>query len=65
MATTAIRTKCLNCNLTVRAMDSDTWENVTTERQILDLAIAFRLWWVHGRKATTCPQGGTHNPINY
>jgi hypothetical protein len=61
----AIRTKCLKCSLTIRAMDAETWENAVTQRQVRELSAAFRLWWVHGRKTTRCPAGGTHNPIDY
>jgi hypothetical protein len=63
MTATAIRTKCLKCDMTIRAMDSDTWANAVTNRQVLRLATEFRLWWVHGRRTQTCPQGGSHDPV--
>lgn len=58
----AIRTRCLKCTKTIRAMDKESWTNCTSEREVLTLAGQLRLWWVHGRKCTTCPEGGLHNP---
>jgi hypothetical protein len=62
--TRAVRTKCLKCSLTIRAMDKETWQNCVTQAEAFRLSGKFQLWWVHGRKTTACPQGGTHDPAN-
>lgn len=55
-----IRAKCEKCGMTVRAIDLDTWQNITTEAGLLEREIAFRAAWVHGRMTEKCGQGGTH-----
>lgn len=64
MATAAIRTTCLKCNKTIRAMDSESWSNIVTESELLRVGF-LRTWWVHGVKCRVCPAGGHHNPERY